>query len=117
AETDADAGANFVAHQLRLRRYSMDRNIVSSARQAIRAGSIREITGYVGRAVRAVTKVIDGSRQRQVVSNFLICRDRSARRRHTQTRRRRIAAEHRMRPIDAGVEDRDVNTLTFVAVW
>ena len=54
-------------------------------------------------------------RQRQVIDDLLIrFALRWSGRQHRQTRRRRIAAKHRVRPINAGIDDRNVNALALI---
>src|SRR5258706_278438 len=64
----------------------------------------------------AVAEVVNGAGERKVINSFLITVNGGRRGRYAQTRRSRIAAEHRMRPINPGIDHRNVNALAFVAV-
>src|SRR5437660_1229876 len=68
--------------------------------------------------MRAMSKVIDKAvNQRKVIDDFAIeisCRDV---RFDSQSRGRRIAAKHRMRPIHAGIDHGDFHALSLVRVW
>ena len=64
--------------------------------------------------MRPVSESIgDDIRQRERVNHFLIRVGRRHRRRHRESRRSRVTTEHLVRPIDAGIDDRDIYAFTF----
>src|SRR5205085_4968434 len=113
----ADGGEHLVAHEPGLRGDAVDRQVVGRERQAVRAGRVRKIPCGDAGDVRAVAEVVlDCARgQVQVVDHFLVGvrgRDRGA---DAEARRGRVAAEHRVRPVNARVYDGDVDALPFDA--
>ena len=67
--------------------------------------------------MRAVTEIVDQSaRKRQVINDLLVCPNGGRWRCETQTRRSRIAAEHRVCPVDTRVENGDVHPLALITL-
>ena len=95
----------------------MKTNVVRCPGKFVGSWCNREITRDISRCVRTVTKIVyKASSKREIIHDLLVGSYCGCRRCKTQARRRRIAAEHRICPVDTGVEHCDVHSLALVTL-
>src|SRR5205085_11229405 len=113
----AGSGQSLVGHDARLRGDAVNSYIISGQRDAIGARRKAAIARAVGGDVRAVTEVITDTNwarsEIHIINYFSIRAGRSDGWRCAVLRRRRVAAKHFVRPINASINDGDVHAIAF----